>query len=156
MQNWRWVVPIGFAAMLVSQRPLPTDVQLKTAIEKYDRAVQTKDVATVKTLLAPDVLLYEHSVRNAGIEDVFENHLKPEIVEFEDLKLEFSDVRLESGRDFGLLTRQYSIQGKLRGQDINAKGNETMVWRKSLTDWDWKIVHIHYSHPCPRPSPAAK
>ena len=39
-------------------------------------------------------ILYEHSVRNAGREDVFENHLKPEILEFHDMQLEFSDIRI--------------------------------------------------------------
>ena len=138
------VTPLGLQA----QTPQPS-TQLKAAIEKYDRAVGAKDVATVRTLLAPDVLLYEHSVRNAGIEDVFENHLKPEIVEFEDMKMEFNDVRLDSSTDFGVLTRQYSLKGKLRGREINAKGNETLVWKRAGTEW--KIVHIHYSHACPRP-----
>lgn len=127
---------------------------LQEAIEKYDRAYKNKDVETIKNLLAPDVLLYEHSVRNDGLQEVFENHLKPEIVEFEDLKLEFSDVRVTPGTDLALLTRQYTIQGKLRGREINARGNETMVWKKVGTEW--KIVHIHYSHPCPRPTPPTK
>lgn len=150
-----WVLPVVLVLAAMSRAQVPVgDSQLKTAIEKYDRAVAAKDVATVKSLLAPDVLLYEHSVRNAGIEDVFENHLKPEIVEFENLKMDFSDVRLDSGTDFALLTRQYNIQGRLRDREINARGNETMVWKKLGSEW--KIVHIHYSHPCPRPSPPAK
>ena len=154
MNPLRWISPVGLAVILLWQ-PQATvgDSKLQAAIEKYDRAVATKDVATVRTLLAPDVLLYEHSVRNDGIDDVFENHLKPEIVEFEDMKMEFSDARLDSGSDFGLLTRQYHLQGKLKGREINATGNETMVWKK--LGRDWKIIHIHYSHPCPRP-PATK
>lgn len=143
-----------FLAVISVSRLAAADSQLQGAIDKYDRAVASKDVATVRTLLAPDVLLYEHSVRNAGIADVFDNHLKPEITEFEEMKMEFSDVRLDSGADFGLLTRQYHLQGKLKGREINAKGNETMVWKKLGSDW--KIVHIHYSHACPRPSPPAK
>lgn len=129
------------------------DTSFKAALEKYDRAFLAKDTETIKGLLAPDVLLYEHSVRNDGLQDVFENHLKPEIVEFEDLQLEFSDVRVTPGADLALVTRQYTIRGKLRGRDINAGGNETMVWKK--VGAGWKIAHIHYSHPCPRP-PAPK
>jgi len=129
------------------------DTSLKAALEKYDRAFRAKDTETIKGLLAPDVLLYEHSARNDGLQDVFENHLKPEIVEFEDLQLEFSDLRVTSGTDLALVTRQYTIRGKLRGRDINAGGNETMVWKK--VGAEWKIRHIHYSHPCPRP-PAPK
>ena len=128
------------------------DAGLTAAMETYDRAFRAKDVETIRGLLAPDVLLYEHSVRNDGLQDVFENHLKPEIVEFEDLKLDFSDVRVMAGADAAVLTRQYRVQGKLRGREIDAKGNETMAWKK--VDGQWRIFHIHYSHACPRP-PAA-
>jgi len=129
------------------------DTSFKAALEKYDRAFRAKDTEIIKGLLAPDVLLYEHSVRNDGLQDVFENHLKPEIVEFEDLQLEFSGLRVTSGTDLALVTRQYTIRGKLRGRYIDATGNETMVWKK--TGPEWRIAHIHYSHPCPRP-PAPK
>lgn len=122
---------------------------LKAAMEKYNQAFRSKDVETVKSLLAPDVLLYEHSVRNDGLQDVFENHLKPEILEFQDLQLDFSDVRISSGADLALVTRQYRIRGKLGERIIDATGNETMVWK--TVGGQWRIAHIHYSHPCPRP-----
>lgn len=155
MKRWMWILPVMLVLAVGSHAQAPAgNSQLKAAIEKYDRAVQAKDVETVRGLLAPDVLLYEHSVRNDGLQDVFENHLKPEITEFEDMKMEFSDVRMTPGSDLALVTRQYKIQGKLRGREINATGNETMAWKRIGPDW--KIIHIHYSHPCPRPSPPAK
>lgn len=127
----------------------PQDASFQAALAKYDQAFRTKDTDTVRGLLAPDVLLYEHSVRNDGLEDVFENHLKPEIAGFEDLKVEFSDVRVTSAEGIAVVTRQYKIQGQLRGRDINATGNETMSWKKIGNEW--RVFHIHYSHPCPRP-----
>ena len=146
------VTTLWFLALLVfaahAQAP---EAALTAAIETYDSAFKNKDVETIKTLLAPEILLYEHSVRNDGLQDVFENHLKPEILEFEDLQLDFSDVRITSGLTVALLTRQYRIRGRLRGREINGTGNETMVWKK--TPSGWKVLHIHYSHPCPRPSP---
>ena len=145
-------------AFMIALAGLPAaeaqDADLNQAIERYNRAFKAKDVETIKTLLAPEVLLYEHSVRNDGLQDVFENHLKPEIVEFENLQLDFSDLRVTPGADLALVTRQYKISGRLRGRDISAGGNETMVWRRKATEW--KIVHIHYSHPCPRPASPPK
>lgn len=147
----RYVSAIGVLILLVGVlHAQKLDPRLKAATEKYDRAFQHKDVESIRSLLAPDVLLYEHSIRNDGLQDVFENHLKPEILEFEDLKVEFTDVRITPGKELALLTRQYRIQGKLSGRDINASGNETMVWKKAGPDW--RIAHIHYSHPCPRPT----
>ena len=122
---------------------------LQAAMENYNQAFRNKDVETVRSLLAPEVLLYEHSVRNDGREDVFENHLKPEILEFQNLQLDFSDVRITPGAELSLVTRQYRVRGKLGERVIDAMGNETMVWR--MVGGQWKIVHIHYSHACPRP-----
>lgn len=153
----KWVIPVVVLLTLVvtSQAQSPAaDSQLKAAMEKYDRAFRAKDTDMIKSLLASDVLLYEHSVRNDGLQDVFENHLKPEITEFQDLQLDFSDVRITPATDLALVTRQYRVRGKLGERTIDATGNETMVWKKVAGSW--KIAHIHYSHPCPRPSPPAK
>ncbi len=152
--------------VLTATMPLPNQTGLQksgveAALAKYDQAFRSKDVGAIRNLLAVGQHgllgkqnLYEHSVRNIGLADAFENHLKPEIAGFEDMKAEFTDVRITPGADLALVTRQYKIEGKLRGRDITATGNETMVWKK-VGD-DWKIAHIHYSHPCPRPATQPK
>ena len=129
------------------------DASVRKALGTYDQAVAKKDVETVRNLLAPDLLLYEHSVRNDGAQDVFENHLKPEILEGEGLQLSFSDLRVTARTELALVTRQYRVQGKFEGKAIDSTGNETQVWRK--TDGQWKILHIHYSHACPRQKAAS-
>ena len=53
---------------------------VRKALDAYDQAVAKKDVETVRTLLAPEMLLYEHSVRNDGAKDAFDNHLKPAFI----------------------------------------------------------------------------
>jgi len=145
--------------VLTAAMPLPGQSDARNsgvdaALARYDQAFRGKDVATIRNLLADDVLLYEHSVRNDGLADVFDNHLKPEISGFEDMKAEFTDVRITPGADLALVTRRYKIEGKLQGRDIAAAGNETMVWKKVGSEW--KIAHIHYSHPCPRPAAQSK
>jgi hypothetical protein len=55
--------------VLTASMPLPSKIALQrpsvgAAIARYDRAFRSKDVATVRNLLADDLLLYEHSVRN--------------------------------------------------------------------------------------------
>jgi ketosteroid isomerase-like protein len=87
------------------------------------------------------------------LQDAFENHLKPEILEFKDLQLDYLDTRLTASADLALVTRQYRVRGKLGERVIDSTGNETIVWKK--VSGSWKVAHIHYSHPCPRP-PAPK
>jgi ketosteroid isomerase-like protein len=123
---------------------------VRAAVERYNTALTTKDLASLKALLAEDVILYEHSVRNIGLADVWENHLRPEVEAFQDTKAEFTDLRVWVSGGVALVTRQYAIKATMNGRPIDARGNETMGW--ALRDGAWKVVHIHYSHPCPRPS----
>jgi ketosteroid isomerase-like protein len=121
---------------------------VRKALDAYDQAVAKKDVETVRSLLAPEMLLYEHSVRNDGAKDAFENHLKPEILEGDGLQLSYSDLRVTASSGLALVTRQYRVKGTFEGKAVDSTGNETQVWK--LTDRQWKIIHIHYSHACPR------
>ena len=126
---------------------------VRKALDAYDQAVAKKDVDTIRTLLAPEMLLYEHRVRNDGAKDAFENHLKPEILEGDGFQLSFSDLRVTASSRLGLVTRQYRVKGTFEGKAVDSTGNETQVWK--LTDSQWKIIHIHYSHACPRAKPAS-
>ncbi len=124
------------------------EAEIRVAVERYNQAMITKDLAGLKAMLAPDVVLYEHSVRNIGLEDVWEHHLRPEVAGFEGMQAEFTDLRVWAGGDVAVVTRQYRIQATMNGRPIDASGNETMGWTKR--DGGWKVIHIHYSHPCPR------
>ncbi len=124
------------------------EAAVRAAVEAYNRAFTTKDLATLKGLLAPEIVLYEHSVRNVGLDDVWENHLRPEVSEFENSTAEFTDLRVSATPAMALVLRQYRIQATMKGRPIDARGNETMVWVKR--GGAWKVAHIHYSHPCPR------
>ena len=144
------IITVFALAMSVSA-PLIAQAQnsgAAKALATYDKAFRTKDVDTIRRLLADDIVLYEHSVRNIGVQDAFDNHLKPEILAFQDLTAEFSDVKITPTENMALVTRQYKIQGKMNDKEITAAGNETMVWKKVGSDW--KLAHIHYSHPCPK------
>ncbi|MGH7751773.1 MAG: nuclear transport factor 2 family protein [Gemmatimonadales bacterium] len=128
----------------------PGDAGVRAGVAAYNDAMVRKDLAALRAMLAPDIVLYEHSVRNIGLEDVWENHLRPEVAGFQDMKADFTDMRVWVSGGIALVTRQYAITATMNGRPIDARGNETMGW--ALRDGQWKVVHIHYSHPCPRPS----
>lgn len=124
--------------------------QVRTAVAAYNRAFVGKDLPALKSLLAADIVLYEHSVKNIGLDDVWDHHLRPEVEAFEGTRAEFTDVRVWAEPDMALVTRQYAITATMNGRPIDARGNETMVWTRR--DGQWRVTHIHYSHPCPRPA----
>lgn len=143
---------LAFLALVALPAAAPAkspEDSVRKALAAYDGAVAKKDVETVRSLLAPELLLYEHSVRNDGAQDAFENHLKPEILEADGLQMSSSDVRVTADSGLALVTRQYHVKGTFRGRTIDSSGNETQVWKQ--TGGEWKLIHIHYSHACPKP-----
>ena len=145
-----FLILVLFVATPRCAYPQDDEASVRKSLDAYDEAVAKKDVETVKKLLAPEVLVYEHEVRNDGINDAFENHLKPEILEDTGLQLSFSNVRVTAVPGLALITRLYHVKGTFKGKTIDATGNETQVWKNK--DGQWKIIHIHYSYPCPRAS----
>jgi len=139
------VLSLAFATQATAQTP---EASVRAAVDAYNRAFTQRDLPALKALLSPDIVLYEHSVQNIGLDDVWEHHLRPEVEAFRDMKAEFTDVRVRATPGMALVTRQYAITATMEGRPIDARGNETMVW--SLHDGSWKVTHIHYSHPCPR------
>ncbi|MGH7696713.1 MAG: nuclear transport factor 2 family protein [Gemmatimonadaceae bacterium] len=147
--------PWAFLLASLTLAALPAAAQnaeadVRAAVARYNRAFVEKDLPALKALLAPDIVLYEHSVRNIGLDDVWEHHLKPEVEAFQQMKAKFTDERVWVAGDVALVTRQYSIQAVMNGRPIDARGNETMGWIRRAGEW--QVVHIHYSHPCPRPT----
>ncbi len=131
---------------LAAQAP---EAAVRAAVEQYNSAMTTKNLVVLKSLLADDIVLYEHSVRNVGLADVWENHLRPEVEEFDNATATFTNVRITAEAGMALVTREYDIRAMVKGKPITAAGNETMVWVRR--DSRWVVKHIHYSHPCARP-----
>ena len=149
--NLRSLVTLAAVVSALHQLDAQTpEAEVRAAVERYNAALVAKDLPTLKGLLAPDIILYEHSVKNIGLDDVWNNHLRPEVEAFENTKAAFTDVHVWTNADLAIVTRQYSIQTTMNGRAIDARGNETMGWAKR--NGKWMVVHIHYSHPCPRPA----
>ena len=109
---------LGFGLLAVAAPPTidaqtrPDEVAVRAAVEAYNRAFIGKDLSSLKALLTPDIVRYEHSVRNVGLDDVWENHLRPEVPEFENATAEFSDVRISATADMALVPLESPSRSK--------------------------------------------
>ena len=148
-----WSLSIAMAVIVTAASPasaqLSSEAEVRAAVDRYNAAFVGKDLPALRALLADDIVLYEHSVQNIGLDDVWDHHLGPEVEAFEGTKAQFTDVRVWVEGDIALATRQYAIQATMRGRETDARRNETMGWARRAGEW--KVIHIHYSHPCPRP-----
>jgi ketosteroid isomerase-like protein len=125
--------------------------EVQAAVTAYNAAFQSKDLPTLRAMLADNLILYEHSIHSNGVQDAWEKHMKPELTDFINPKATFTNVRITAAGDVGVVTREYSIVATMKGNPIDARGNETMMWVKR--NGRWLVSHIHYSHVCKTPTP---
>ena len=114
------------------------------ALERYDRAFQSRDMDALKQIMANDVVMLEQGTQNIGRDDVLNNHLGPELRAFRELTATYSDVRIREGKDMALVTRQFAIRAmNQNGQRLQFRGVETQGW--TLQTDRWELAHIHLS-----------
>jgi ketosteroid isomerase-like protein len=122
-------------------------------LKGYDAAFNAKDLEKLASFYHPDVTIYEGGGINNGWADYRDNHLGPEVKEFQNLLFSHSKTRVHllPGQQTAYATSEYSLKAKIGERDIDARGLETLVLVKNA-DGAWKIRHAHTSsRPVARP-----
>lgn len=126
---------------------------VETWLKGYDAAFNAKDLDKLGSFYHPDVTIYEGGGINNGWVDYRDNHLGPELKQFENLQFGHSNtkVHLLPGGQTAYATSEYSLKAKMGEREIDARGLETLVLVKG-SDGAWKIRHSHTSsRPARRP-----
>jgi len=128
--------------------------KIKAWLQSYDQAFNAKDLDRLAAFYHPDVTIFEGGSVNNGWADYRDNHLGPELKEFQNLQFSLSNIRpylLADGKS-AYVTAEYSLKARLKERDIDAEGLETLVLLKG-GNGAWKIRHSHTSS---RRRPAAQ
>jgi ketosteroid isomerase-like protein len=116
-------------------------------LQSYDAALNAKDLDRLGGFYHPDVTIFEGGSTNDGWADYRDNHLGPELEEFQ--KLEFSHFNVKThplGRDgrAAYVTAEYRLKARIEDREIDAAGLETLVLARDDTG-GWRIRHSHTS-----------
>jgi ketosteroid isomerase-like protein len=129
---------------------VPTEGQVTTTLEAwlraYDAAFVARDLTTLAGFYHPDVTIYEGGGINTGWADYRDNHLGPELKQFQNLRFSHSDIEahvLGDGRSAYVISN-YAIKARVGDRDVDSGGLETLVLVKA-DDGSWKIRHSHTS-----------
>ena len=130
-------------------------------LRDYDAAFDRKDLDRLASFYHPDVTIYEGGSINTGWADYRDHHLGPELLEMESPRLTHTNVRLHllDARSAAYVTSEYRLQARIKHQDIDVGGLETLVLVRSAGG-RYVIRHSHTSSkrrpasPSPAPSPA--
>ena len=144
------------AADMASPAQTGGSAAVETWLRAYDAAFVARDLDKLATFYHPDVTIYEGGGINKGWADYRDNHLGPELKQFENLQFAHGNIVVRMiGPDSAYATSEYTLKATMGERQVDSGGLETLVLVKT-DDGSWKIRHSHTSSRPRRPAPPGK
>lgn len=139
-----WIAGMGLlllsAAMPASARD--TMDPLGTA-DAFSAALATGDEATVKRLLAPDVLIYESGGQESSREEYAAHHMKADMAFLAHLQSQVVERKHGTNGDLAWVATRSRTTGTHKDKPVDLHGTETLVLKRGPEGW--RIVHLQWS-----------
>jgi len=137
-----------FAILLVFTLPLSQlsaddDTSAALIADQFDQAIKDGDTEAVRNILHDDVLIFESGNVEASLEEYASHHLQADISFMSGMQKEVISRNIFQEGDIAVVSTQYKMRGEYKGRLFDKISMETLVLKKSGSDW--KIVHVHWS-----------
>lgn len=116
----------------------PADV-----VDRFGRALAQGDLATVKALLAPDVLVLESGGAEQDRDQYLTHHAPADAAFLREAKIHPGPRRVHAEGNLAWVATQSELHAHAKGKPVTLQSTETMVLRRDAGAWH--IVHIHWS-----------
>ncbi|MCH8203189.1 MAG: DUF4440 domain-containing protein [Proteobacteria bacterium] len=126
-----------------AERPAAIPGSPEAAVDAFGDALAAKDEATVRALLAADVLIYESGGAERSLEEYAGHHMPADMAFVAAMERQLTDRKVFEAGDFAIVTSMGSTRGTFRERQIDLLGTETILLEKR--DGNWVITHIHWS-----------
>lgn len=137
---------VALAAMLLAFAvPLRAQGELDPAATAaaFSAAIASGDEAAVKSLLDPDVLIYESGGQESSREEYTSHHMKGDMAFLSNARVEVLDRRHGSTGDLGWVATRSRITGTHKDKAVDLFSTESLVLKRTADGW--RIVHIQWS-----------
>lgn len=132
------------AACLAGSPALAKDMMDPIATAKaFSAALAAGDEAAVKTLLAPEVLIYESGGQEGSRDEYVGHHMKADIAFLANAQVQVIDRRQDVGADLAWVATRTRIAGKHKDKSFDEYSTETLVLKRM--PGGWRIVHVQWS-----------
>jgi ketosteroid isomerase-like protein len=101
------------------------------------------DEATVKSLLAPDVLIYESGGQEASLAEYAAHHMKADMEFLTQAKSQVLDRKHDNSGDLAWVATRTRVTGTYKDKPLDLYSTETLVLKRG--PGGWRIVHIQWS-----------
>ena len=113
------------------------------ALDAFHAALGRGDTAGALARMADDVLIYEQGGAERSKAEYASHHLGSDAEFAKATRRELTSRRSFAAGDMVVVTSETRTTGRFRDRDIDTRGKETAVLRRS--DRDWRIAHVHWS-----------
>ena len=110
---------------------------------KLGDAIKAGDIDTLRTLIGPEVLIFESGGVESSLAEYESHHMPADITFMKDINSEVISRRVIEAGDTAIVMTQSRLTGVYKDKEMDLSSTETLVMEK--TDGHWKIVHIHWS-----------
>lgn len=113
-------------------------------LERYRAAFAARSTDKLAEVVDPELLVLEGTTKNVGWPDYRDNHIGPEMKEWESLT--YSDpvvVDSEVAGDSAWAVTQATVTIVSGGKPMTIDASETLILRRR--EGEWRIRHIHWS-----------
>ncbi|NHZ73521.1 MAG: DUF4440 domain-containing protein [Nitrospirae bacterium] len=112
-------------------------------VRAFHQALVAQDKEQVLTLLSPKVLIFESGGAELSRQDYAGHHLGADMEFSGATTRKVTDQQAGQEGDLAWVLTRSETSGTFRDKDLDIRGVETMLLRK--TPDGWKIIHIHWS-----------
>lgn len=145
---------IGASALLwsVAQTAIARDMMdpLGTA-NAFHTALASGDEATVKSLLAPDVLIYESGGQESSRDEYTSHHMKGDMAFLAASQIQVIERKHGVNDDLAWVATRSRITGTHKDKPVDIYSTESLVLKRM--PGGWRVVHIHWSSKPVEPKP---
>lgn len=111
--------------------------------ERFSTALSTGDLATVGSLLAPDVLILESGGAERSREEYLGHHAVSDAAFLKGAHRQLLRQRARVAGEFAWVGTESELHAQKDGKPLTVQSTETMVLKQTADGW--RIVHIHWS-----------
>ena len=106
-------------------------------------ALAAGDEATVKSLLAPDVLIYESGGQESSRDEYAAHHMKADMAFLAKARVQVIDRRDGTSGDLAWVATRTRTTGTYKDKPVDIYGTESLVLKRD--PGGWRIVHLQWS-----------
>ena len=107
------------------------------------QALRSGDSDSVRTLLAPDVLIFESGNTETSLEEYAGHHMPSDMAFLSAMDKTLLSRQVTVGSDLAVISSRSRLSGLYQDTEQDIISTETLVLQR--TNGDWQVVHVHWS-----------